>query len=128
VIFVDELDRCAPHEVATTLETIKTFLEAKRCVFIVAADHQVLEQALRKQARQQTPHDITNPYYRPRVAVRTVIVRDQRATRARFHVSLCSRRRRFRAARATSDYCSSAALRAAAGATHRSAAPQLPGP
>lgn len=63
VIFVDELDRCAPHEVASTLETIKTFLEVERCVFIVAADHQVLEQALRKRVRQQTPHDVTNPYY-----------------------------------------------------------------
>lgn len=63
VIFVDELDRCAPNEVASTLETIKTFLEVEHCVFIVAADHQVLEQALRKQVRQQTPHDVSNPYY-----------------------------------------------------------------
>lgn len=63
VVFVDELDRCSPMEVASTLETIKTFLEVERCVFIVAADHQVLEQALRKKARQQTPTDPTNPYY-----------------------------------------------------------------
>jgi KAP family P-loop domain len=63
VVFVDELDRCSPVEVASTLETIKTFLEVERCVFIVAADHQVLEQALRKRARQQTPTDPTNPYY-----------------------------------------------------------------
>jgi KAP family P-loop domain len=62
-VFVDELDRCSPMEVASTLETIKTFLEVERCVFIVAADHQVLEQALRKKARQQTPTDPTNPYY-----------------------------------------------------------------
>jgi hypothetical protein len=63
VVFVDELDRCSPMEVASTLETIKTFLEVEKCVFIVAADHQVLEQALRKKARQQTPTDPTNPYY-----------------------------------------------------------------
>jgi hypothetical protein len=63
VVFVDELDRCAPVEVASTLETIKTFLEVEKCIFIVAADHQVLEQALRKKARQQTPTDPTNPYY-----------------------------------------------------------------
>ncbi len=62
-MFVDELDRCSPAEVASTLETIKTFLEVEKCVFIVAADHQVLEQALRKKARQQTPTDPTNPYY-----------------------------------------------------------------
>jgi hypothetical protein len=63
VVFVDELDRCSPAEVASTLETIKTFLEVEKCVFIVAADHQVLEQALRKKARQETPTDPANPYY-----------------------------------------------------------------
>jgi hypothetical protein len=63
VVFVDELDRCAPDEVASTLETIKTFLEVEGCVFIVAADHQVLEQALRKSVRQETPVDSANPYY-----------------------------------------------------------------
>ncbi len=63
VIFVDELDRCASHEVAETLETIKTFLEVKGCVFVVAADHQVLEQALRKRVRQETPIDPQNPYF-----------------------------------------------------------------
>ena len=33
------------------------------CIFIVAADLQVLEQALRKKARQETPSDPSNPYY-----------------------------------------------------------------
>ena len=63
VIFIDELDRCSPEQVVSTLETIKTFLEVPRCIFVVAADLQVLEQALRKKARQETPHDATNPYY-----------------------------------------------------------------
>ncbi len=63
VIFVDELDRCSPEQVASALETIKTFLEVPGCIFIVAADLQVLEQALRKEARQETPSDPSNPYY-----------------------------------------------------------------
>jgi hypothetical protein len=63
VIFVDELDRCDSSEVVSTLETIKTFLEVDGCIFVVAADHQVLEQALRKRVRQETPYDTTNPYY-----------------------------------------------------------------
>lgn len=63
VIFIDELDRCSPDQVASTLETIKTFLEVEGCVFIVAADQQVLEQALRERVRQSTPEDTTNPYY-----------------------------------------------------------------
>jgi hypothetical protein len=63
VVFVDELDRCSPAEVATTLETLRTFLGVSRCVFIVAADQQVLEQALTKHVRQATPPDPANPYY-----------------------------------------------------------------
>lgn len=63
VIFIDELDRCSPDQVVSTLETMKTFLEVEGCVFVVAADHQVLEQALRKRVRQETPEDPTNPYY-----------------------------------------------------------------
>lgn len=63
VIFVDELDRCSAAEVTSTLETIRTFLDVKRCVFIVAADQQVLEQALSRQARHTTPDDPSNPYY-----------------------------------------------------------------
>ncbi len=63
VIFIDELDRCSSREVVGTLETIRTFLEVKPCVVIVAADQQVLEQALRRQARQETPYDSRNPYY-----------------------------------------------------------------
>ena len=63
VIFIDELDRCSSEEVVKTLETIRTFLEVKPCVVIVAADQQVLERALRRRARQETPFDPRNPYY-----------------------------------------------------------------
>lgn len=63
VVFIDELDRCAPAEVVTTLETIKTFLDVDKCVFVVAADQQVMERALTVRARQATPGDIANPYY-----------------------------------------------------------------
>jgi len=63
IVFVDELDRCSPAQVASTLETMKTFLFVKRCVFVVAADQQVIEQALRLKVRQHTPEDAANPYY-----------------------------------------------------------------
>lgn len=63
VIFVDELDRCSPSEVVTTLDTIRTFLGIDRCIFIVAADQNVLEQALTRAAKQETPADDANPYY-----------------------------------------------------------------
>lgn len=63
VVFVDELDRCSASEVVTTLDTIRTFLGIERCVFIVAADQNVLEGALTRAAKQETPVDDTNPYY-----------------------------------------------------------------
>ena len=63
VIFVDELDRCAADEVVGTLDALRTFLEVKRCIFIVAADRQVLEHALTSSLRQATPENTGNPYY-----------------------------------------------------------------
>jgi DNA-binding transcriptional ArsR family regulator len=63
VVFIDELDRASASEVAEALESLKAFLGLPGCVFIVAADQAVLEHALRQQARQATPHDVTNPYY-----------------------------------------------------------------
>lgn len=63
VIFVDELDRCAPDDVVATLNAVRTFLGVKKCVFVVAADQQVLEKALTQSASQATPIDTVNPYY-----------------------------------------------------------------
>lgn len=67
LIFVDELDRCAPDDVLETLIGIKTFLEHPKCVFVVAADRDVLEEALNKgqgdRARQATPVRQYEPYY-----------------------------------------------------------------
>jgi hypothetical protein len=63
VFFIDELDRCSAKEVASTLETLRTFLEVPRCVFIVAADRSVLETAVAKKSRQETPMNVQNPYY-----------------------------------------------------------------
>ncbi|MGB3412835.1 MAG: P-loop NTPase fold protein [Microthrixaceae bacterium] len=63
VVFVDELDRCPADRVVDVLDTVRTFLDVKGTVFIVAADQHVLEQALSKQVRQTTPSDTANPYY-----------------------------------------------------------------
>ena len=63
VVFIDELDRCPAKDVVATLETVRTFLGVGRCVFIVAADQQVLERALRAESKQANPADRVNPYY-----------------------------------------------------------------
>lgn len=62
VVFIDELDRCAPEDVVTTLKDLKTFLDQSHCVFIVAADREVLERALRS-VEQANPVRIDEPYY-----------------------------------------------------------------
>ncbi|MBQ0997493.1 P-loop NTPase fold protein [Streptomyces sp. RK62] len=63
VVFVDEVDRCAPKDVVATLDALRTFLGVRRCVFVVAADQQVLERALTEALEQATPADVVNPYY-----------------------------------------------------------------
>ncbi len=63
VVFVDELDRRPAHEVVGTLDVLRTFLGSKQCLFVVAADQQVLEQALRQRLDQATPENTTNPHY-----------------------------------------------------------------
>jgi hypothetical protein len=62
VVFIDELDRCAPEDVVSTLIDLKTFLDEPGCVFIVAADREVLEQALQK-VPQGKPVREDEPYY-----------------------------------------------------------------
>lgn len=63
VVFVDELDRCAPGDVVATLEAVRTFLGNDGCVFVVAADRQAIEEALTEKLQQATPADPVNPYY-----------------------------------------------------------------
>lgn len=63
VVFVDELDRCTATEVVATLDTVRTFLGIDGCVFIIAADQNVLEEALTRAAKQETPANDANPYY-----------------------------------------------------------------
>ncbi|MEE3849030.1 P-loop NTPase fold protein [Gordonia sp. LSe1-13] len=62
VVFIDELDRCSPDDVVSTLVDLKTFLDQKDCTFIVAADREVIEQSLSK-VPQAKPIREGEPYY-----------------------------------------------------------------
>ncbi len=62
VFFIDELDRCVHGEVVATLSAIKNFLGQEECVFIVAADREVLEEAL-TELPQSNPANENAPYY-----------------------------------------------------------------
>lgn len=63
IFFVDELDRCREDDIVATLVALRTFLDEKHCVFIVAADRDVLERALKDKAWQPTPTNEIRPYY-----------------------------------------------------------------
>jgi energy-coupling factor transporter ATP-binding protein EcfA2 len=62
VVFIDELDRCKPEDVVSVLISLKTFLDHDDCVFIVAADRDVLREAL-EEAPQAKPVRENEPYY-----------------------------------------------------------------
>lgn len=63
VFFIDELDRCTERDVVETLVAIRTFLDEEGCIFVVAADRAVLEEALAREAPQATPINEDEPYY-----------------------------------------------------------------
>lgn len=62
VFFIDELDRCVKEDVIATLTSLRTFLDQEHCVFVVAADREVLEEALTA-VEQSTPIREHEPYY-----------------------------------------------------------------
>jgi hypothetical protein len=46
VVLVDDLDRCLPGAVMSTLEAIKLFLSARKMVFVLAADQEMVRNAI----------------------------------------------------------------------------------
>jgi hypothetical protein len=63
LFFIDELDRCPPSDVVAVLTAIKAFLSNDRCVFVVAADRQAVEQALQDELHQATAENLEQPYF-----------------------------------------------------------------
>lgn len=48
VVLLDDLDRCQPERIIETLEVIKLFLSVKKTTFIIAADDNVIQYAIKK--------------------------------------------------------------------------------
>jgi hypothetical protein len=49
VIFIDDLDRCESKKVIEILEVIKTFMNMKNCIYVVACDDIIIRKALLEQ-------------------------------------------------------------------------------
>jgi hypothetical protein len=52
VVFVDDLDRCLPDTALELLEAIKIFLGEVKCIFLIAADEDLIGQALTLRLRE----------------------------------------------------------------------------
>lgn len=48
VIFIDDLDRIIPDKVVEVIEAIKTFLDCKRCIFVIGCDYDYLDMCIGK--------------------------------------------------------------------------------
>lgn len=48
IVLIDDLDRCQPDRIIETLEAIKLFLSVIKTVFIIAADENVIQYAIKK--------------------------------------------------------------------------------
>ncbi len=55
VVCVDDLDRCLPDRAVEVLETIKSFLDVPGCAFLLAADHQRIEEVVRGHGSDHNP-------------------------------------------------------------------------
>jgi hypothetical protein len=62
-VFVDEIDRAPPDRIADILDGLRTFFGKGRCVFVVAADRQVLEHALSSWLGESTHEHAANAHY-----------------------------------------------------------------
>ncbi len=61
LVVVDEVDRCSSEQVLETLETIKTFMNHRNCVFLVAGDYLRIDSALKKSVHADA--DVVNKVF-----------------------------------------------------------------
>jgi predicted KAP-like P-loop ATPase len=64
VILIDDLDRCLPESIISTLEAIKLFLSVKGTVFVLAADERIIRHSIsqRYPMDKNDDQDITQEY------------------------------------------------------------------
>ncbi len=56
IIFIDDLDRCSKEKVVKTIETIKTFLDIEKCIFIIACDDDIIKDAINRTYEMYSNH------------------------------------------------------------------------
>ena len=46
VVFIDDLDRCLPEKAISILESIKLFLDAEKCIFVIGINKKIIEKGV----------------------------------------------------------------------------------
>lgn len=64
IILIDDLDRCNPDTIISTLEAIKLFLFVKKSVFIISADERLINYAVKKRFPElpSSDYDVSKDY------------------------------------------------------------------
>ncbi len=64
IVLIDDLDRCNPDTIISTLEAIKLFLFVKKSVFIISADERLINYAVKKRFPElpSTDYDVSKDY------------------------------------------------------------------
>ncbi|MCK5590350.1 MAG: hypothetical protein KAI72_00190, partial [Candidatus Pacebacteria bacterium] len=62
IIFIDDLDRCPEDKVIETLETIKTYLDVRTCIFLIACDDDVILSIVEKKREELLKNSDSNDY------------------------------------------------------------------
>ncbi|TDC13231.1 hypothetical protein E1265_28320 [Streptomyces sp. 8K308] len=78
VVFIDDLDRCAPEVAVTVLESLKLFTGDSRCVFVLAMDYDLLSAVAARKFGARAPVDgaaylekiVQLPFFLPEVKAR----------------------------------------------------------
>ena len=63
VVFIDDLDRCLPETTISTLEAIRLFLFLKNTAFVIAADTEMIKNAVRRHFEGVTDEDLIVSYF-----------------------------------------------------------------
>lgn len=64
IVLIDDLDRCNPDTVITTLEAIKLFLYVDKSVFVISADERLINYAVKKKFPElpSSNYDVSTDY------------------------------------------------------------------
>jgi formylglycine-generating enzyme required for sulfatase activity len=60
VVFIDDLDRCAPDKVPDVLEAIKLFTTTPNCVYVLGLDHDIVRQGISAKYHFEREEDATD--------------------------------------------------------------------